>query len=163
MASRKDKDSLLAKTGPKDRPDGVLIGLYHRDKETGQLSFLINKQFRPPIGAYVYSLPAGLIDKKDGDVLETAKREALEEAGAVIGSPEIICETGSTSSGLSDETNAIVVAEIIDFRKESRERFEDITSRLYTVDEIKSMFKDPSYFFADAARLLLMYLMEKMK
>lgn len=162
MATRHKDGQVLPLTQDYDRPDGVTIPLYHVDEE-GKVSVLLTSQFRPAIGRRVTSVPAGLMDPDDKDILEVAKREALEEAGAIIDDLEILAPTGSTSSGLSDETNAMVLGRIVSFKEKSLEDFEDIESRLYSLDEVKSMLHDDKYFFALNVRLTLLYLIERFK
>ena len=125
MATRHDKDHILPVTKDYSRPDGVTIPLYYVDEE-GKVSVLLTSQFRPAVGRRVTSIPAGLLDEGDTDIKEAARREALEEAGAV-------------------------------------EDFEDIDSRLYSLDEVKEMLKDDKYLFALNVRLILLYLLERFK
>lgn len=162
LATRHENGDVLPVTKNFARPDGVTIPLYHIDEE-GKVSVLLTSQFRPAIGRRVTSVPAGLMDDSDKDLLEVAKREALEEVGAVITDLEVLAPTGSTSSGLSDETNALVLGRIVSFKEKSLEEFEDIESRLYSLDEVKSMMKDDKYFFSLTARLVLLYLIERFK
>jgi 8-oxo-dGDP phosphatase len=42
---------------------------------------LLIRQYRHPVGAFLWEIPAGLLDRADEDPLECAKRELLEEAG----------------------------------------------------------------------------------
>jgi 8-oxo-dGTP pyrophosphatase MutT (NUDIX family) len=42
---------------------------------------LLNRQYRHPVGAYLWEPPAGLLDVVDEDPLDCAKREFVEEAG----------------------------------------------------------------------------------
>jgi ADP-ribose pyrophosphatase len=42
---------------------------------------LLIRQYRHPVGAYLWELPAGLLDQPDEDLLECARRELAEEAG----------------------------------------------------------------------------------
>ena len=95
--------------------------------------------------------------------MEAAKREALEEAGAIITDLEVLAPNGTTSSGLSDETNAVVLGRIVSFKEKNLEAFEDIDSRLYSLDEVKEMLKDDQYLFALNVRLILLYLLERFK
>ncbi|MCR5505878.1 MAG: NUDIX hydrolase [Bacilli bacterium] len=160
MASRKSKDKLYALTKDK-RPDGVLIPCYYVD-EKGEVSFLITSQFRPPLNRVVTSIPAGLLDEGD-DLFSAAKREALEEGGVIIDNLELICPTSPTSSGLSDEVNAIVLGQIVGFKENHLEEFEDISYRLVKVDEVEKMLEDDNYFFAMNVRLLYKYLILRFK
>ena len=162
MATRHKKESILPVTKDYSRPDGVTILLYHID-EKGNKSILLTSQFRPAVGRRVTSIPAGLLDEDDTDILEAAKREALEEAGAIITDLEVLAPNGTTSSGLSDETNAVVLGRIVSFKEKNLEAFEDIDSRLYGLDEVKEMLKDDKYFFALNVRLMLLYLLERFK
>ena len=110
------------------------------------------------MGTYVYSMPAGLMDKDDKSISDVAKREALEEAGANIDDIEIISEGGPTSSGLSDETNAIVLARITSFDKQKLEEYEDIQTKLIPRDEALELLKRKDLFFSNDVRLAIMYL-----
>ncbi len=157
LASRHSKDNLLPCVHNLDKPDGVLILLYYLD-DAGKVSFLLTKQFRPAMGTYVYSMPAGLMDKDDKSISDVAKREALEEAGANIDDIEIISEGGPTSSGLSDETNAIVLARITSFDKQKLEEYEDIQTKLIPRDEALELLKRKDLFFSNDVRLAIMYL-----
>ena len=47
--------------------------------EEGRL--LLIRQYRHPVGAYMWEIPAGLLDHLDEDPLECARRELVEEAG----------------------------------------------------------------------------------
>ncbi len=42
---------------------------------------LLIRQYRHPVAAYLWEVPAGLLDKPDEDMLECARRELAEEAG----------------------------------------------------------------------------------
>ena len=101
------------------------------------------------------------MDDTDKDIFETAQRETMEEAGVRIKNMEILCKTGSTSSGMSDETNAILLAEIDGEGHSSLETFEDIDAKIYSYEETERMLKDERCFFSDIARILLLYMMER--
>ena len=155
MASRHKKEELYALTKNK-RPDGVLIPCYYIN-EKKEIFLLITSQFRPPLNRVVTSIPAGLMDEGD-DVFSCAKREALEEAGAIIDDLELICPPSSTSSGLSDERNSIVLGRIVEFKENILEEFEDISMKLIKLEDVNKMMEDDNYFFALNVRLLIKYL-----
>ena len=155
VASRHTKDKLYA-LNHNNKPDGVLIPCYYVD-EKGKVSLLISSQFRPPLNRVVTSIPAGLIDEGE-DIFTAAKREALEEGGVIIDNLELIAPASSTSSGLSDEVNAIVLGKIVGFTDSKKEEFEDIKTRLIPLDELVKMLDDDKYFFAMNVRLLVKYL-----
>lgn len=77
LASRSPEvDSLKAVTGKRD-PDGVILyGVYGPEKD----KLVLIKQFRYPLGDYVYEFPAGLVESGE-DMLDAATREMYEETG----------------------------------------------------------------------------------
>ena len=66
---------------------------------------LLIRQYRHPVAAYMWEIPAGLLDQVGEDPLECAKRELLEEAGvtATQWSPllELALSPGGTSERIS--------------------------------------------------------------
>lgn len=161
LASRHNKEELLVKTQNYTKPDGVIIPLYYIDNNN-EISLLLTKQFRPAVGRYVISVPAGLIDEGE-DLISSVKREAKEEAGVNVDNIDILSPIGTTSSGLSDETNAIVLARIIDFNDKNLEEFEDINCFLVKLEEIDKILNDTNLFIANTARLIFIYLKERFK
>lgn len=158
MTSRRNKEELIPKLKEAERPDGVMIPLYSIGKDK-KIRFLLTRQFRPALGLYVTSVPAGLMEKSDKDILQVARREAREEAGVEIEDLEVLADIGSTSSGFSDETNAIVLGRIKEKEEKNLEEFEDIQTRLFTIDQVENMLKDKEHFFALEVRTLLLYLL----
>lgn len=155
VASRHSKDKLYA-LHHSNKPDGVLIPCYHID-ENGKVSLLISSQFRPALNRVVTSIPAGLVDEGE-NLFDTAKREAMEEGGVIIDELELLAPASSTSSGLSDEINAIVLGKVVGFTESKKEEFEDIKTRLIPLNELVRMLDDDKYFFAMNVRLLVKYL-----
>ena len=160
MVSRRSRDQLLVKTSAFQKPDGVVMPLYYINENTKEVSFLLTKQYRPAVGAYMTSFTAGLLDKED-EIFSACKREAREESGAIITDLEILSPSAPTSVGLSDEINAVVLGRIIRFEKSDLEEFEDIRTDLFSIDEIKKMLNDKNYMFPVNIRILLLYLMNR--
>ena len=77
MVSRNpDPESLKAVTHH-NRPDGVILfGVYGEQKD----KVVLIRQYRYPIGGYVYELPAGLVEAGE-DLLASGIREMYEETG----------------------------------------------------------------------------------
>lgn len=79
---------------------------------TDDAEILLVQQHRPPIGAQVIELPAGLIDGDGGPdetARQTAIRELEEEAGYRPGHVELL-HRGPPSPGMSNEFNAFYLA-----------------------------------------------------
>ena len=97
----KEIDQLKAVTGCND-PDGVILyGVYGENKD----KVVLIRQYRYPLGDYVYEFPAGLVEPGE-DMLSAAIREMYEETGLHF-SP---VEGGSysrpffTTVGMTDES-----------------------------------------------------------
>lgn len=79
---------------------------------TDAQDILLVQQHRPPIGAQVIELPAGLIDGDGGPeetARQTAVRELEEEAGYRPGQVELL-HRGPPSPGMANEFNAFYLA-----------------------------------------------------
>ena len=164
VASRNSLETLKAKKPDFSRPDGVIMALYHVDPETKEVSILINTQFRPALGAYMTSFPAGLLDPDDEDDTVAAIREAKEESGVEITDLERLVPPSPTSSGLSDEIDSLILARIVSLGKSRLEDFEDIKSRLVPLEDIPAMLSDTDrYVIPLPARLTLLYLLERFR
>jgi ADP-ribose pyrophosphatase len=68
------------------------------------------RQFRHPVGTYLWELPAGLRDADGEPPLETAKRELAEEAGLAAERWSLLTTTYS-SPGFTDEAVLMYLAE----------------------------------------------------
>lgn len=163
LCSRRDKEHLLPKIKRYSRPDAVMIPLYYLDEKTGKVSVVLTRQFRPAMGTYVTSVPAGLLDDNDEDIFKAAMREAKEEVGADITDLEMLSPSAPTSSGLSDETNAVVLGRITGFENTHLEEFEDIGFKLVPLAKAKEMMEDKDVFMAVNVRLILLYLLLRFK
>ena len=158
MASRHDKEHILAKTKDYSKPDGVVMALYKKDEDG--VKVLLTSQYRPPIGSYLTSFTAGLLDEGD-DVVLAAKREAKEEAGLLIDKVEVITPPSPTSSGLSDELVSIVIAEVVGESHKHLEDFEDISTSFVPLSEIPNILKDPKRVVPLNVRLVLLLMLER--
>ena len=80
-------------------------------------SVLLERQFRYPVGQVLIEIPAGKLDSKTEDPQEAAKRELLEETGAVAG--ELI-ELGLflPACAYSDEEIQMYAAKKLTFREQ---------------------------------------------
>ena len=113
-------------------------------------------RFRVPLLPEPELLPASRHEEGELDV-------ELEEGGVLIDNLELLVPTSPTSSGLSDEVNAVVLGQIVGFKENHLEEFEDISIKLIKLKEVEKMLKDPSYFFAMNVRLIIKYLLLRFK
>ncbi|MFO8112146.1 MAG: NUDIX hydrolase [Desulfosalsimonadaceae bacterium] len=105
-ASRSDPPK--AETGRFDAPDAVVIVAFH--ETSGRL--VIIKEFRIPLAGWLYGFPAGLVD--EGESLEgCAERELFEETGLVLTRVHRVSPPIYSSSGLTDESVAMVYADCV--------------------------------------------------
>lgn len=106
MASRaKDIAHLKSVTG-KNPPDGVILyGVYGPEKD----KLVLIRQYRFPLGGYVYEFPAGLIEDRE-DMLSAGIREMYEETGLSFQPREsgIYSRPFFTTVGMTDESCSMV-------------------------------------------------------
>ena len=102
VASRAKEISDLKAVSHKNNPDGVILyGVYGEKKD----QVVLIRQYRYPLGGYVYEFPAGLVEEGE-DMLSAAIREMYEETGLTF----IPKEGGSysrpffTTIGMTDES-----------------------------------------------------------
>ena len=99
-------------------PDAVTIAVVVRVKG-GEPRLFLNYEYRYPVGQYLLSVPAGLIDDcdkgKDNALIETAIREIKEETGITVKETDrvfVINPCVFSTPGLTDESNGLVGAVI---------------------------------------------------
>ena len=63
---------------------------------------LLIRQYRHPVAAYLWEVPAGLLDKPDEDRLECARRELAEEAGVSAESWSPLLDLALSPGGTSE-------------------------------------------------------------
>ena len=118
-ATRRQNENLVAtKTDEAFRemlPDAATCCVIIQTPEM-QPRLLLMKEYRYPAGRFLLSPPAGLLDPEDEKtaqpVLETARREIMEETGIRTAPSrlEVISPLLFSSPGMTDESNALVLA-----------------------------------------------------
>ena len=106
VASRAKEVSQLKAVSGENAPDGVIIyGVYgpQRDK------VVLIRQYRYPLGDYVYEFPAGLVEPGE-DLLTAGQRELYEETGLSFTPVEAGAYSRPffTTVGMTDESCATV-------------------------------------------------------
>jgi ADP-ribose pyrophosphatase len=94
---------------------------------------LLIRQFRYPIGKYIYEIPAGKLDSGQPP-LETMKRELEEETGYRAGILQYECSF-YTTPGISDELIYLYTARDLTPCTQSLEEGEHITLEALAVEE----------------------------
>ena len=102
MASRaKDANHLKAVTR-ENKPDGVILyGVYGEAKDR----MVLIRQYRYPLGDYVYEFPAGLVEEGE-EMAAAGIREMYEETGLVFTPVDAgcYCRPFFTTIGMTDES-----------------------------------------------------------
>lgn len=83
-----------------DHPGAVAM-VPLREGEDGPEVLLLS-QYRHPVGAVLWEIPAGLLDKEGEDPLEAAKRELAEEAGLEAQTWHVLVDVFSSPGCLSE-------------------------------------------------------------
>ncbi|MGN0408291.1 MAG: NUDIX hydrolase [Bacteroides sp.] len=126
FATRKSEEELVCRTGV-TKPDGAVIYAILKDEPD---KIVLIRQYRYPLGKYLYEVPAGLIDG-DETPQEAAVREMHEETGlefeAYNGGADAFRRAFYQAQGLCDESNAFVFGYAKgNVSDEAREASEDI-------------------------------------
>lgn len=102
MVSRNGDPETLKAVTQENHPDGVIMfGVYGENRD----KIVLIRQFRYPIGGYVYELPAGLVEKGE-DLVEAGIREMLEETGLTFTPVDAGCYSKPffMTVGMTDES-----------------------------------------------------------
>lgn len=79
--------------------------------ESGRL--LLIRQYRHPVGAFLWEIPAGLLDIAGEDKLECAKRELLEEAGVTAGQWSKLLELALSPGGTTERITIFQATDLV--------------------------------------------------
>ena len=102
MASRMDDPMQVKAVTKQNEPNGVIMyGVYGENKD----HVVLVRQYRYPIGGYVYEFPAGLVEPGE-DLTQAGVREMYEEAGLVFTPVDAGCymKPFFTTVGMTDES-----------------------------------------------------------
>lgn len=159
VASRNDKEHLLASTRNFSRPDGALIMAIQEEGE--EPSVLMIEQFRPAVNAFVLEFPAGLSSSAEESIERTAIRETEEETGVKLKDVRLLCPASPTSVGMSDEMLAVIEGKVEEISQTHMERFEDIRARFVPLSKVRALLQEPNRLIALNVRLCLEILLER--
>lgn len=123
--------------------------------------FVMIRQYRHGIGETAYELCAGVAEKYDTSLLESAKRELLEETGYGNGTWEeymVLSANTGTHTNLAHTFLAIGVEPVT---KQQLEATEDLTVHLMSENEVKKLLLNGEIKQALYAAPLWKYFAEK--
>lgn len=132
-----------APTPGRGAPQGDAVFVIAFVDRGGERCLLTIREFRPVVGAYEISLPAGLIDAGE-DAATAAARELWEETGLRLSRITHVSPPVASSAGLTDETVVYVYGEADGtFSKENLDEHEAIDARLLSLGELKALLAQP--------------------
>lgn len=99
VASRNPDPETLKAVTHENKPDGVVIYSVYQDQ------VVLIRQYRYPIGGYIYEFPAGLVEPGE-DMVQAAIREMYEETGLTFSpvSQKYAGRPFFTTVGMTDES-----------------------------------------------------------
>lgn len=101
---------------------------------------LVDREFRPAAGSWVYNFPAGLIDPGETPEM-SARRELKEETGLDLISIEDIIGASYSAIGFSNEKNVCIVGTASGSFAPSSSAFEEIEPAWYSKADIRRLLK----------------------
>lgn len=138
LASRNKPDTLTCVTG-KDKADTVCI--IPKIKVDGKEYLVMTREFRQPIGDYVYSFPAGLVEDGE-DPLTCCARELQEEIGAEeIAEINKLTDVCYNSEGMTDESVVIYEVVVTKLGQQNLQDHEDIKTLFIPMEEVEEFIQ----------------------
>ena len=141
MASRMEDPAKIKAVTKDNNPNGVIMyGIYGEQKD----KVVLVRQYRYPIGSYVYEFPAGLVEPGE-NLTEAGVREMYEETGLTFTPVEAGCYTKPffTTVGMTDESCGTVFGYCSGQPTNShQESSEDIQVIIADRDECRRILKE---------------------
>jgi len=138
LASRNSEEELVSVTG-KEKIDTVCI--IPKVMKDGKECVILTKEFRQPINDYVYSFPAGIVEKNE-DVFECCARELKEEIGAdEISQVTKLTDICYNSEGMTDESVMMFEVVISKLGKQNLQDHEDIKVFIVPIEDLEKFTK----------------------
>ena len=142
VSSRAEKEEDLKINTRQNTPDGVIIYSIYGEKKD---KVVLIRQYRYPIGDYIYELPAGLVEKNE-NFHQGAIRELKEETGLDLIPIEVdpvFEKPFFTTVGMTDESCAAVYGYASgEISTEGQEGSEEIEVVLADREEIRRILRE---------------------
>jgi ADP-ribose pyrophosphatase len=124
----------------------------------GPPRLVVLKEYRIPIGDYVYAFPAGLVEEGE-NVEEVARRELKEETGFEVIEVRKVSPVLYSSAGLTDESSvlAFVTARATPDGKPRLEKSEEIEVQLLDYAQVCALCDSGARIDAKAWAVLYLY------
>ena len=101
---------------------------------------LLNREFRPAVGDWVYNFPSGLMDEGETPT-EAAKRELLEETGLHFVKRIVRLSSSFNAIGISNESTSCIIAIVDGEIQESESDIEKIHAAWFSKEDVKELLK----------------------
>lgn len=138
FSSRNSKDELICKTGGRKADTVCIIPRVIID---GKEYIVMTKEFRQPINDYIYSFPAGLVEKGE-DPLVCCARELKEEIGAdEIEEVHALSDVCYNSEGMTDESVIVYEVLVTKMSEQDLQDHEDITTFFVPIEGLNDFLK----------------------
>ena len=135
MVSRRELPEVVK---PSLNPDAVHIIPY--SYVNGSMMVYLIKEFRYPVGDYVYAVPAGLVNKGENSK-DSAIRELEEEIGAKVINIERTETSSYSSVGMTDERAEMFEAEVKLNGKQHLDKGERIEVLPVKLEELETLLE----------------------
>lgn len=138
MASRNNLDNLVCRTG---EVTANCVCIIPRIMVDGEPAIIITKEYRLPIGGYVYGFPAGIIDPGESPV-DSASRELHEEIGVTkVGNVRVLTGPCLNSEGLTDESTITIEVVVLEIGEQVLQDDEDIKYEIVKLSDLEEYLK----------------------
>ncbi len=139
MVSRRELPEVVK---PSLNPDAVHIIPY--SYVNGSMMVYLIKEFRYPVGDYVYAVPAGLVNKGENSK-DSAIRELEEEIGAKVINIERTETSSYSSVGMTDERAEMFEAEVKLNGKQHLDKGERIEVLPVKLEELEALLESEKF------------------
>lgn len=126
-----------------NKTSAVVIAVFNTDMS----KILICKEFRMGVNQYVYNFPAGLME--NGEFTDaTVHRELKEETGLDVADILYKSSPTFTCASVCDDVTEFIIVKADGNLRESDNEIEEIHSKWYSKEEVKSLLSQDKIKFA---------------